>query len=177
MNHQHTFKRHGYEDASQHPCCGASAQAGFDPGPGRPGGGQAGMGPGYGQSGGHAGAPYGQPGSNPGYADPGYGNPGYADPGYGASGYGSSGYGSGAVTSDWLHGLSAYLPARHRDQFLMGLVLGAGAAWVLSDEALRAKMIKSGMKLYANIAGGFEELKEQMADIRAEVAAERHADE
>jgi hypothetical protein len=85
--------------------------------------------------------------------------------------------GSAAVNSDWLQGMSAYLPARHRDQFLMGLVLGAGAAWVLSDEALRAKMIKAGMKLYANIAGGFEELKKQMADIRAEVAEERHGDE
>ena len=73
--------------------------------------------------------------------------------------------------------MSSYLPSRHADQFLIGLALGAGAAWVLSDEELRGKMLKAGMKLYANVAGGFEELKEQMADIRAEVAAERHGDE
>jgi hypothetical protein len=59
----------------------------------------------------------------------------------------------------------------------MGLMIGAGAAWLLSDEELRGKLIKAGMKLYANVAGGFEELKEQMADIRAEVAAEQHGDD
>lgn len=55
-------------------------------------------------------------------------------------------------------------------QFLAGALLGAAAAYVLSDEALRAKLIKGGMQLYAGLAGGLEEIKEQMADIQAELA-------
>ena len=47
---------------------------------------------------------------------------------------------------------------------------------VLSDEELRGKIVKSAIKLYAGVAGGFEEMKEQMADIRAEVEAEQHGD-
>ena len=73
--------------------------------------------------------------------------------------------------------MSGYLPSQHTDQFLMGLMLGAGAAWILSDEELRGKLIKAAMKVYPGVAGGFEEIKEQMADIRADVAAERHGDE
>lgn len=59
-------------------------------------------------------------------------------------------------------------------QFLAGALLGAAAAYVLADEALRAKLIKGGMQLYAGIAGGFEEIKEQMADIQAEMAVGAH---
>jgi hypothetical protein len=81
-----------------------------------------------------------------------------------------------ADSASLLHGVSSFLPSRHTEQFLLGLVLGAGATWVLSDEELRGKLLKAGMKLYANVAGGFEEIKEQMADIRAEVEAERHGD-
>jgi hypothetical protein len=94
------------------------------------------------------------------------------DFGHGAHGFGPAGY-----NPDFLRGMSTFLPPHHTEQFLMGLLVGAGAAWVLNDEELRGKLIKAGMKLYANVAGGFEELKEQMADLKAEVAAERHGDE
>ncbi|WP_333874950.1 hypothetical protein [Methylobacter sp.] len=106
------------------------------------------------------------------------GMPGNEYPGMG-SGYGAPGYGPAGVNpnTDFLQGMSGYLPTRHTDQFLMGLMLGAGAAWILSDEELRGKLIKAGMKFYSGVAGGFEEIKEQMADIRAEVATERHGDE
>lgn len=56
-------------------------------------------------------------------------------------------------------------------QFLAGALLGAAAAYVLSDEALRAKLIKGGMQLYAGLSGNFEEIKEQIADIQAEMLA------
>ncbi|MCK2096020.1 YtxH domain-containing protein [Thauera aromatica] len=75
-----------------------------------------------------------------------------------------------------LDGMPAFLRARKSEQFLLGALLGAAATWVLTDEELRAKLIKAGMKLYANMAGGFEEMKEQMADIRAEIAAEQPED-
>ena len=47
---------------------------------------------------------------------------------------------------------------------------------MLTDDELRNKLVRMGMKLYAGIAGGFEEIKEQMADLRAEVEAEQHAE-
>ena len=72
--------------------------------------------------------------------------------------------------------LPAFLRTRNSEQFLLGALIGAAAAWVLSDEELRGKIVKSAMKLYAGVAGGFEEMKEQMADIRAEVEAEQHGD-
>jgi hypothetical protein len=62
-------------------------------------------------------------------------------------------------------------------QFLVGALLGAAAAYVLADEALRAKLIRGGMQLYAGITGGIEEIKEQIADIQAEMAVgQRDAD-
>jgi hypothetical protein len=71
-----------------------------------------------------------------------------------------------------------YLPGfghlNRNEQFLLGALVGAGAAWILSDEELRGRIMKAGMKLYAGLVGGFEEMKEQMADIRAELEAEQH---
>lgn len=58
-------------------------------------------------------------------------------------------------------------------QFLIGAVIGATAAYLLTDEKLRAKIIRAGMQLYAGMAGGLEEIKEQMADIQAEMAVEQ----
>lgn len=71
-------------------------------------------------------------------------------------------------------GLSRLLPSRRTDQFLIGLLVGAAATYVLSDEELRGKIMKSGAKLYGGMVGGLEEMKEQMADIRAELTAEQN---
>ncbi|GAB1394455.1 hypothetical protein MASR1M60_26190 [Rhodocyclaceae bacterium] len=60
-------------------------------------------------------------------------------------------------------------------QFLTGALLGATAVYLLGDEQIRAKLIRAGMQLYAGMTGEFEEIKEQMADIQAELAAERNA--
>ncbi|PKU24754.1 hypothetical protein [Telmatospirillum siberiense] len=65
------------------------------------------------------------------------------------------------------------LPSRRSEQFLLGALLGAAAAYVLSDEDLRGKLIKGGLRLYSGLAGGFEEMKEQVADLKAEMAAEQ----
>lgn len=76
---------------------------------------------------------------------------------------------------EWLAGLG--LPrgfaSRQTEQFLLGALLGAAGAYVLADEKLRNKIVKSLMKLYAGLSGGIEELKEQMADLKAEVEAEQ----
>jgi len=58
-------------------------------------------------------------------------------------------------------------------QLLLGVLIGAAAAWVLGDEALRAKLLRVGMQLYSSAAGGLEEVKEQVADIQAELEAQR----
>ncbi len=86
------------------------------------------------------------------------------------------GYNYAAPNSGLFNGLAKLLPSHRTDQFLVGLLFGAAAVYVLSDEEIRAKLIKSGMKLYAGMAGGFEEIKEQFADIRAELDIESQAD-
>lgn len=68
-------------------------------------------------------------------------------------------------------GLGRLLPGRPSEQFLVGALIGAAAAYVLSDEELRGKLIKSGLKLYGNLAGGLAEMKEQVADLQAELQA------
>lgn len=60
---------------------------------------------------------------------------------------------------------------RPNEQFVMGALLGAAAVYVLGDEKLRGKILRSGMNLYASVMGGLEEIKEQAADIRAELEA------
>ena len=62
---------------------------------------------------------------------------------------------------------------RQTEQFILGLLLGGAAAYVLGDPEKRAKLIRMGMKLYAGVAGSVEEVKEQIADLKAEVAAEQ----
>lgn len=69
-------------------------------------------------------------------------------------------------------GLPKGFASGQTEQFIVGALLGAAAAYVLADEELRNKIMKSVMKLYAGMTGGLEEFKEQMADLKAEVAAE-----
>lgn len=73
-----------------------------------------------------------------------------------------------------LNGLQSLLGTRRSERFLTGALLGAAAVYVLSDEKLRGTIIKAGVSLFSGIAGGFEEMKEQIADIRAEMQAGEH---
>lgn len=70
-------------------------------------------------------------------------------------------------------GLAGLLPSRRSEQFLLGAAIGVGLAYVMSDEQLRGRIIKSGLKLYSGLVGGVEEFKEQVADARAELEAEQ----
>jgi len=72
-----------------------------------------------------------------------------------------------------LQGLPHMLKSRQSEQFLLGALVGAAAAYVLGDEELRGKLVKTGIKLYSGLMGSVEEMKEQMADLKAEVEAER----
>lgn len=82
---------------------------------------------------------------------------------------------AGAPATGILGRLEGMLGQRPRDQFLVGALLGAAAVYVLGDEKLRGKLLKSGMQLYENAMGGLAELQEQMADMRAEIDSERDA--
>ena len=62
---------------------------------------------------------------------------------------------------------------RQTEQFILGLLLGGAAAYVLGDPEKRAKLIRMGMKLYAGVAGSVEEFKKQIADLKTEVATEQ----
>jgi hypothetical protein len=46
----------------------------------------------------------------------------------------------------------------------------------LSDEQLRRQIIRYALQAYGDIVGGLEELKEQVADIQAEIRVEKAAD-
>ena len=70
-------------------------------------------------------------------------------------------------------GLKKLLPDATSERFLVGLLIGAGTAYVLSDERLRGQMIRYAVQSYGTIVGGLEELKEQVADIQAEIIAEQ----
>lgn len=74
----------------------------------------------------------------------------------------------------FLGGLGRLLPAGRNEQFLLGLALGGVAAYVLSDEEIRGKLFKGALKAYAGMAGSLAEMKEQMADLQAEVQAEQN---
>lgn len=85
---------------------------------------------------------------------PPYGGYGGAPPGYGY-GYPPPPPGGGGQQS--------------MQQALIWAALGAAAAWVLSDPAVRDKLVKQAIKLYTEMAVGMEEMKEKMADLKAEV--------
>ena len=57
--------------------------------------------------------------------------------------------------------------------FLVGLMIGGGAAFVLSDDTLRARVFRFAMQTYGNVMQGVEEMREQLADVRAEIATEQ----
>ncbi|MDR2677957.1 MAG: hypothetical protein LBB51_00780 [Zoogloeaceae bacterium] len=67
--------------------------------------------------------------------------------------------------------LGQWLREHPSEQFLVGALLGAAAAYALSNAELRAKLLKGGIDLYSRVAGGIAELREQMADLQAEAEA------
>lgn len=73
-------------------------------------------------------------------------------------------------------GLARLFGEKPGHQFVAGALIGAAAVYVLGDEQLRARLMRAGMNLYASIAGEVEEMKEQMADIRAEMEAQERGE-
>ncbi|WP_462322492.1 hypothetical protein [Halochromatium sp.] len=63
------------------------------------------------------------------------------------------------------------------DRFIKGLLIGAAAAYLLTNENVQRTAIKGVVKLWGGIQGGVEEIKERFHDAEAEIqASESHKD-
>lgn len=67
------------------------------------------------------------------------------------------------------HSLTSWLGQTSSDRFIRGLVIGAAATYILTNEKAQKAIIKTGMKLYGAVAGGVEEIKEKIMDAKAEL--------
>ena len=64
-------------------------------------------------------------------------------------------------------------PAMQR--FLTGALIGAAAAYVLTNENVQNSLIKSTVRVWDLMQGGVEEVKERFRDAEAEIKAEKAA--
>lgn len=55
------------------------------------------------------------------------------------------------------------------DRFMKGLIIGAAAAYVLTNENIQRAAIKSAVQAWSTVQGGVEELKERFQDAEAEL--------
>lgn len=67
------------------------------------------------------------------------------------------------------HSLTSWLGQTSSDRFIRGLIIGAAATYILTNEKAQKAIIKTGMKLYGAVAGGVEEIKEKIMDAKAEL--------
>lgn len=64
------------------------------------------------------------------------------------------------------------------DRFLKGLLIGAAATYLLTNESVQRTMIKGAVKAWSFVRGGVEEIKERFHDAEAELhAAEAEKEE
>lgn len=60
--------------------------------------------------------------------------------------------------------------------FLTGLLAGAAAAYLLTNEGVQQTAIHTAVRGWSLLRGGLEELKERFRDAEAELQAARHQD-
>lgn len=58
------------------------------------------------------------------------------------------------------------------ERFFKGLLIGAAAAYVLTNENVQRSAIKGAVKAWSLLQGGVEELKERFHDAEAEIRSE-----
>lgn len=61
------------------------------------------------------------------------------------------------------------------ERFLKGLVIGAAAAYLLTNESVQRSAIKGAVKVWSMLQGGLEEIKERFHDAEAEIRAAEDA--
>ena len=87
----------------------------------------------------------------------------------GAGAMPGSGYPASSASSSFLN--------LGNDRFLKGLLIGAAAAYLLTNESVQRTAIKGVVKLWGGLQGGVEEIKERFHDAEAEIqASESHQD-
>ncbi len=59
------------------------------------------------------------------------------------------------------------------ERFLKGALLGAAAAYILTNENVQNAFIKSSVRAWDFFQGGVEEMKERFRDAEAELQAEK----
>jgi len=59
--------------------------------------------------------------------------------------------------------------ASSRDRFVKGLMIGAAATYLLTNDSVQRAAIKSAVKAWSTLQGGVEELKERFQDAEAEL--------
>jgi len=132
------------------------------------------------------GAPGQAQGPGPYQAAPAGGGPGpyqsqpAAQPGYGQGGYGQGGYGA-SYPAAYYQGGAPHPQAQYQaqtpflnfgsDRFLKGLLIGAAAAYLLTNESVQRGAIKGVVKAWSMLQGGVEEIKERFQDAEAEIRA------
>ncbi len=57
------------------------------------------------------------------------------------------------------------------DSLIKGLAVGAGAAYLLTNETAQRTILRTAVQIWSFLQGGVEELKERLHDAEAEVAA------
>ena len=57
------------------------------------------------------------------------------------------------------------------DRFVRGLLIGAAAAYLLTNEEVQRTVIKGAVKVWSSVQGGLEEAKERFRDAEAEIQA------
>lgn len=122
------------------------------------------MGPGvYGQMGQAAYAGYAASGPGAYHAMP---YPGQVPAGYypGYEGYYAQGYYQGQAQQTPFFNFGS-------ERFLKGVLIGAAAAYLLTNESVQRTAIKSVVKVWSVLQGGVEEIKERFQDAEAEIRA------
>ncbi|WP_242469303.1 YtxH domain-containing protein [Rhabdochromatium marinum] len=118
-------------------------------------------------------------------AHPGYGQanaPGSGSQGFGAQ---SAGYGYGASGAQQWPQNMAVRPNQNsgsllnftNDRFIKGALIGAAAAYLLTNESVQRTLIKSAVRTWSLVQTGVEEVKERFHDAEAEIHAESNQDD
>ncbi|ADK83922.1 hypothetical protein Deba_0550 [Desulfarculus baarsii DSM 2075] len=61
--------------------------------------------------------------------------------------------------------------------YLRGLLIGAGVALVLGNPAVQKAVVRGAMKLWAGLQYSIEEVKEQIEDVKAEMAVAKQGEQ
>ncbi|AGA91595.1 hypothetical protein Thimo_2898 [Thioflavicoccus mobilis 8321] len=105
----------------------------------------------------------------------------YGQYAYPPSGAGGAPYGQAAYQGYW--GYGAYPGPSYRtqaqtpffnfgnDRFLKGMLMGAAAAYLLTNESVQRSTIKGAVRVWSALQGGLAEIKERFHDAEAELGA------